>query len=147
MKAITVKGASTCGMGTFRHSGRGIKVQWELPTASGLWSAGNGRKVKIYALELEGVDEEDFEYGTLNAYFTLKSWDPDKHGLIYTDDKFLKEFRKLLNSIGLPGRNVYYSEQGMQGDNYVNMDVGKGFIKAWKKLVPAKVWRATVDNY
>jgi hypothetical protein len=28
--------------------------------------------------------------------------------------------------------NVTYSEQGMQGDNYVSLDVGANFITSWE---------------
>ena len=28
---------------------------------------------------------------------------------------------------------AHYSEQGMQGDDYVSLDVGKDFIASWEK--------------
>ena len=54
-----------------------------------------------------------------------------KHGLIYTDRQFLRELRAFLDAHGLPGADVDYSEQGMQGDNYVSLDIGKDFLRAW----------------
>ena len=38
---------------------------------------------------------------------------------------------KFLHQHGLPGNDVDYSEQGMQGDDYVSCDVGEEFLKAW----------------
>lgn len=73
------------------------------------------------------------EFGELRVYFDTKTWDVDDYGLIYTDNRFLKELRAFLNMHGLPGSDVDYSEQGMQGDDYVSLDVGKKFMKAWSK--------------
>jgi hypothetical protein len=79
-------------------------------------------------------DEEDF--GELRVHFD-NTWIVKTDGLIYTDPQFLKELRKELTSVGLPGADVEYSEQGMQGDDYVSLDVGKKFIKAWLKKIDA----------
>jgi hypothetical protein len=38
-----------------------------------------------------------------------------------------------LISIGLDSSDVNYSEQGMQGDNYVSLDAGPNFIESFKK--------------
>jgi hypothetical protein len=38
-----------------------------------------------------------------------------------------------LNAHGLPGKDVEYSEQGMQGDDYVSLDAGTEFYRAWMK--------------
>jgi hypothetical protein len=32
----------------------------------------------------------------------------------------------------LHGADVGYSEQGMQGDDYVSLDVGESFIASWE---------------
>jgi hypothetical protein len=74
-------------------------------------------------------DEKDF--GELRVYFDTKYWDVNEDGLIYTDSNFLAELREFLNSHKLAGADVDYSEQGMQGDNYVSLDVGKDFLDAW----------------
>lgn len=73
------------------------------------------------------------DFGELRVYFDTDSWDVNQHGLIYTDKTFLKELSKLLTSMGLAGRDVTYSEQGMQGDDYVSCDVGEDFIASWQK--------------
>jgi len=51
--------------------------------------------------------------------------------LIYTDSDFLNELQEFLNQHNLAGGDVTYSEQGMQGDNYVSLDIGKVFIESW----------------
>jgi hypothetical protein len=68
-------------------------------------------------------DEGDF--GELRVYFN--NWDTDKLGLIYTDKQFMQEFKAVLaTKLGFTDKqlkNLCYSEQGMQGDNYVSMDI------------------------
>jgi hypothetical protein len=78
-----------------------------------------------------GYVSEERDFGELCVYFDTASWDVNQHGLIYTDGLFMAELRAFLNSQGLPGANVSYSEQGMQGDDYVSCDVGEEFLKAW----------------
>lgn len=95
---------------------------------SGLWSY-EERTVKINDLKIGYLTEN---FGELRAYFGNKNWDTEKHGLIYTDRLFIKELRKNLEKIGFSKKaanDVDYSEQGMQGDNYVSLDFGKYFFK------------------
>ena len=71
-------------------------------------------------------DEGDEEYcdGDLQAYFTEETWN-DSYGLIYTDSEFLECVHTALIKAGISieaAEDVCYSEQGMQGDNYVSMD-------------------------
>jgi len=80
---------------------------------------------------------EDGKFGELRVYFDTKSWNINEHGLIYTDSCFKKELRSFLVTQGLTqaaADDVGYSEQGMQGDNYVSLDVGEKFLKEWVKL-------------
>jgi hypothetical protein len=70
--------------------------------------------------------EGDAEYcdGDLQAYYTEETWD-DSLGLIYTDSAFLECVHTELIKAGISieaAEDVCYSEQGMQGDNYVSMD-------------------------
>lgn len=74
-------------------------------------------------------DEGDF--GELRVFFDTKFWDVNVDGLIYTDKQFLSDLREFCDKQGLVGADVEYSEQGMQGDNYVSLDVGKAFLDAW----------------
>ena len=57
-----------------------------------------------------------------------------QHGLIYTDAQFKRELRSFLETQGLDATDVSYSEQGMQGDNYVSLDVGDKFIASWIRV-------------
>ena len=74
-------------------------------------------------------DEKDF--GELRVYFDTKTWNVDVDGLIYTDSQFLNELQEFLDNMGLTGSDVDYSEQGMQGNKYVSLDVGEAFLKSW----------------
>lgn len=99
---------------------------------NGYWSR-ERRPVKVKHIGIGYIDE-DGKFGELRAYFNRTSWNIDKYGLIYTDDQWIEEFRKYITAeLGLPGKDVTYSEQGMQGDDYVSMDIGKKFIDAWTK--------------
>lgn len=80
-------------------------------------------------------DEEDF--GELRVYFDTRTWDVRKDGLIYTDSLFLTMLREKLTEIGFAGADVDYSEQGMQGNNYVSLDVGEKFLRSWLDIVAA----------
>jgi hypothetical protein len=64
------------------------------------------------------------------VYFDTKTWDVTKHGLIYTDRQFKQELNAFLAAQGLC--EAEYSEQGMQGDNYVSLDVDEEFIAKWE---------------
>jgi hypothetical protein len=82
-------------------------------------------------------DEEDF--GELRVYFNPKTWNVREHGLIYTDKSFITGLRAALTDAGLNGKDVDYSEQGMQGNNYVSCDVGRDFLDSWKELLNSRV--------
>jgi hypothetical protein len=99
---------------------------------SGYWS--NVREnVPITGLDL-GYVNEDGTFGELRVYFDTKVWDVNHDGLIYTDKLFLHELKHFLVSLRLAGDDVGYSEQGMQGDNYVSLDVGYKFIQSFQAL-------------
>lgn len=106
------------------------KVDVTLNTnGSGYWSE-VAKPVKVIGLTVPYIsDEKDF--GELRVYFDTKTWDCNKDGLIYTDRQFEKELVEFLTSIGLRGSDVSYSEQGMQGNNYVSLDVGEEFLKSY----------------
>ena len=94
----------------------------------GYWSR-TAKAVRITDMRLGYVsDEKDF--GELCVYFNTQDWDVTKHGLIYTDNQFKEELNAFLVAQGLCA--VEYSEQGMQGDNYVSLDVDEDFLQAWE---------------
>jgi ABC-type uncharacterized transport system substrate-binding protein len=94
----------------------------------GYWSR-TAKSVEIVDMRLGYVsDEKDF--GELCVYFNTADWDVNKLGLIYTDKEFLHELNVFLVEQGLS--TVSYSEQGMQGDNYVSLDVEDEFLALWE---------------
>jgi hypothetical protein len=95
----------------------------------GYWSR-VAKKVEVTDLRLGYVNDEG-DFGELRVYFDTGTWNVSKHGLIYTDSLFLTMLREKLTEIGFDGSDVDYSEQGMQGDNYVSLDVGKDFLDSW----------------
>ena len=103
-----------------------------------LWTAGNGlwsdreTGVKVKYLSLRGeTDHRGKLYGELRVYFDPKSWNINTDGLIYTDRLFLTQLKTALRRRGLPDAGVDYSEQGMQGVDYVSLDVGDAFVRSY----------------
>lgn len=103
-----------------------------------LYTAGNGfwsraiKPVKTTEMSLAYLNDEK-DFGELRVYFDTKTWDVDTDGLIYTDRQFIGELWSALYEAGYVVSDVGYSEQGMQGDNYVSLDVGPDFINSWYK--------------
>lgn len=101
----------------------------------GLWS-NVAKAIRITDMKIGYIDDEfepgqTPEFSELRIYFDTDTWDVSEDGLIYTDRQFLKELREFLDQHGLVGKDVSYSEQGMQGDDYVSCDAGEKFLKAW----------------
>lgn len=94
----------------------------------GYWSNVK-QAVRITGMNL-GYVADDKEFGELRVYFNTEDWDVNTDGLIYTDSSFEEELNAFLTAQGLC--EVHYSEQGMQGDNYVSLDVDGDFIKLWE---------------
>lgn len=95
----------------------------------GYWSSVK-KPVVVTRISLPYVNDED-NFGELRVYFDTASWNVSNDGLIYTDSRFLDELRGVLSKAGYAGHDPDYSEQGMQGRNYVSLDVGKDFIQSW----------------
>ncbi len=96
---------------------------------SGYWSK-VAKAVEIVDMKLGYVDE-DKEYGELCVYFNTDTWNVNKDGLIYTDKQFKMDLMKFITEQGLVV-DLCYSEQGMQGDDYVSLDVGADFLRSWE---------------
>ena len=104
-------------------------------SGDGCWS---NRKADVIVSKIEWQThsyDEDIGGGTetdVFIYFSPKSWNVNKHGLIYTDKSFIKSLKELLVSLAkngdlpqdLPWEDIGYSEQGMQGRNYVHTVLG-----------------------
>lgn len=104
-----------------------------------LWTAGNGLwsdreaavKVTHLSLRADTYNNGKTLYGELRVHFDPKSWNINKDGLIYTDRLFLNQLKTALVRRGLPSLGVDYSEQGMQGKDYVSLDVGDLFVRSY----------------
>lgn len=113
------------------------KVVFHTDGKRGLWS-NVAKAVTITDIQLgkaimwpEDTDKDMF--GELRVQFDTNTWNVYQDGLIYTDTLFLAELQTFLKQHNLAGNDVSYSEQGMQGDDYVSLDVGHKFYKAWIK--------------
>lgn len=98
-------------------------------SGDGYWSRAI-KNVRIVDMRLGYVNDEG-DFGELCVYFNKEDWNVDKDGLIYTDKGFMTDLRNFLALQGLNNLDVEYSEQGMQGTNYVSLDVGAEFLQAW----------------
>jgi hypothetical protein len=94
----------------------------------GYWSNA-AKAVEIVDMRLGYVDEDN-EFGELCVYFNTDTWNVEQDGLIYTDGQFMEDLVRFLAAHKL-ALDVSYSEQGMQGDNYVSCDVGPKFLASW----------------
>jgi len=113
---------------------------------TGYWSP-KQKFVTINRIELAYVDDEE-QFGELRAYFDPAEWDIDNDGLIYSDMGWKASFLKCLETMGFSTDailHVSYSEQGMQGGNYVSMDVGGDFIQECEALYRFVINRQAVN--
>ena len=106
------------------------KVNATLNTGGGGYWSNTKTAVEITALQLAYLNDQ-LDFGELRVYFNTATWDVNKLGLIYTDRQFEQELKELLVQKGFDVKDVSYSEQGMQGDNYVSCDVGECFINTF----------------
>jgi hypothetical protein len=110
-----------------------IKCTAKLQTnGNGYWSRKKAI-VEITHLQLAYTNDE-LSFGELRVRFNTKTWDVNTDGLIYTDKQFMRELKELLTTLGFDASDVSYSEQGMQGDNYVSCDVGECFINTFMQV-------------
>jgi hypothetical protein len=106
------------------------KVTATLNTSGGGYWSNTKTAVEVTRLQLAYTNDE-LSFGELRVYFNTNTWDVNKLGLIYTDKQFMRELKELLTIQGFDASDVDYSEQGMQGDNYVSCDVGECFINTF----------------
>lgn len=124
------------------------KVNWQTHTdGKGLWSQFE-KTVTILEVELRYVNGEG-DFGELCARFDTKTWNCDENGLIYTDPRWIDEFRGLMRSLGFTRQacdDITYSEQGMQGYNYVSMDVGEDFIREVEPMYRFTINKVAIND-
>lgn len=107
------------------------EVNFRTQTAgNGYWSS-KRKSVTVNRVELAYVSDEG-DFGELRAYFDPVEWNTDRDGLIYSDMGWKHSFLTCMkNHFGFSPDailDISYSEQGMQGMDYVSMDVGRQFI-------------------
>jgi 5-methylcytosine-specific restriction endonuclease McrBC GTP-binding regulatory subunit McrB len=111
-------------------------------SGSGHWST-RVTTVMVNAVELDILDndeESESRFGELRAYFAEDQWNCNVDGLIYTDQVWLDTFRSALSVVlgfsidSVKNDVLMFSEHGMQGENYVSMDVNEAFIKEWLRV-------------
>jgi hypothetical protein len=112
-----------------------IPFDFRLETdGSGFWTASE-KEIQATKIVLNYYTEDDELdiglYGELRVYYDTNTWDIKHDGLPYTDKQFLDDLRGCLEVMGLNDEDIEYSEQGMQGKDYVSLDVGQEFISSW----------------
>lgn len=138
-------------VGVYRDaSGSTVYIQFTEPfelTYGGesLWSpVKQERTVRVTGLILRALGDGEDYIGELQVCFDPRDWDTDGRrkgpmekpdGLIYTDVDFERDVNELLGYLGFldtPNEEVVGSEQGMQGEEYVSMDIDS---KATKRIL------------
>ena len=107
-----------------------LKCDLQLETdGKGYWS---NRKttVKVHKIEVTCTEYPDYNYVNVDVYFTKKTWEVRKHGLIYTDSKFERQLKSALKEFGINTKQFGYTEQGMQDYEYVSMSADEKFVKS-----------------
>ena len=99
----------------------------------GYWSTVS-TPVRVTKLSVPYINDEQ-DFGELRVHFDETTWNVDEDGLIYTDSIFIHQLRDRLTAAGFAGDDVDYSEQGMQGNRYVSLDVGEKFLSSWFAVV------------
>jgi hypothetical protein len=99
-------------------------------SGDGYWS-NVSKAVEVTDMQLGYVSDEG-DFGELRVYFDTDTWNVNTDGLIYTDSLFKQDLMQFVKQQGLVV-DLCYSEQGMQGDNYVSLDVGKEFLDSWAR--------------
>lgn len=86
------------------------------------------------AVDICWPDDTGFTYEKTYAYFDRNRFDPMLYGDIYTDGQFLQEVNKLLQVLGIKGK-LFYTELGMQGDNFVSLEGDDEYVKGMLEYV------------
>ncbi len=89
-------------------------------SGDGIWS-NQTKFVTITRIEFDPTDE----FESVNIHFDTSTWDVSKDGLIYTDHGFQAAVITFLymNWPGVEWNRLEYTEQGMQGVDYVSMEL------------------------
>jgi len=126
-----------------------ITFQHDIRTSGDGWWSGEKKVVEVVGMEIRALeystDAGMRRYGELCVYFNTESWDIYEDGLVYTDAGFMKKLCKLLAENGITEKPSY-SEQGMQGKDYVSMDVDEKFIKQFDRAFSVTTFYRNCDH-
>ena len=105
---------------------------------SGYWSRKlvlvKHKLIELISRSWQGVWPEN--HFSLNVYFEKDCWSVCEDGLIYTDESWLNDLKENFNKLGFEHTDkICYSEQGMQGNDYVNLDIQESFAKEFFELL------------
>jgi hypothetical protein len=88
----------------------------------GIWGHSDKKiDIKIKSVEFDPYNELKYNWLCLELYINKSI--QYKHGLVYTNETFLKGIQTLITKAGLKGKDIAYTEQGMQRDDYVSMSM------------------------
>ncbi len=87
----------------------------------GVW--GKNRELVSYKIKIIRVVNigDPLDCAFVNIY--LEGYHSNQYGLIYTDKTFKNSVRILFSKIGINPEDVEYTEQRMQGENFVSMKI------------------------
>lgn len=77
---------------------------------------------------------DTYDHGELHVNFNPLLWDVRVHGLVYTDSTAEQGIRDMLQELGIDGE-VAYSEQGMQGEDYISLDTNGEFLASYVEFL------------
>ena len=96
-----------------------IPVQWAIQTGGdGLWSS-RSAIVEVTSLTVKWEGGNMVE---INVSFDPNTWSVEHYGLIYTDKLFLEGLRQKISELCGNNTTLDYTEQGMQGEDYVSLE-------------------------
>jgi hypothetical protein len=129
-----------------------IEFKTTLQTDGGGYWSEVSKDVRILGFDISATQYRDTDpligrgpmvkFGELRVIFDTADWDIDADGLIYTDKGFKEELHAFFKSQGVEAK-ASYSEQGMQGSNYVSMDVCETFITEFDLAFEHKTFYST----
>lgn len=106
----------------------------------GLWTDYDAVKMPTtYTVEVwwdAGGLEIEQDYIMLDVFVVNPKYDANKIGLIYTDGSFRRGVRDSANRAGFPGKEIDYTEQSMQGRDWVSMEAGRLFSRELASRFP-----------
>ena len=103
---------------------------------TGLWSR-TAKTIRLTRVTLEEVND-DCTYGEIRVYFNRNDWNVDRYGLIYTDPMFLADLKEVFRARSIESSSLDYTEQGMQGPDYVSLQGSQKMLKTLMKKIGDK---------